>query len=76
MLFRSAGAELQRVFFLQLRVVGSTMGTRDELADLLSFCAQRGISPEIGTELPMEQAEQAFRAMLDGETAGKTVLTR
>lgn len=71
-----ANADLQRLFFLQLRVVGSTMGTRDELADLLAFCAQAGITPEIGTELPMEQAEQAFRAMLDGETAGKTVLTR
>ncbi|GAB2926050.1 zinc-binding dehydrogenase [Rhodococcus aerolatus] len=71
-----AGAELQRVFFLQLRVVGSTMGTRDELADLLSFCAQRGITPEIGSEVPMTEAEDAFRAMLEGRTAGKIVLTR
>ena len=31
-------ADLQRLFFLQLRVVGSTMGTRDELAELLAFC--------------------------------------
>ncbi|WP_127783466.1 zinc-binding dehydrogenase [Rhodococcus sp. X156] len=71
-----ADAELQRVFFLQLRVVGSTMGTRDELQDLLAFCALTGISPEIGLELPMEQAEQGLRAMLDGDTAGKIVLTR
>src|SRR5919107_4173844 len=31
-------ADLNRLFFLQLRVLGSTMGTRDELAALLSFC--------------------------------------
>jgi NADPH:quinone reductase-like Zn-dependent oxidoreductase len=70
------GADLQRLFFLQLSVIGSTMGTRDELADLLTFVATSGISPEIGLELPMEQAEQGFRAMLDGETAGKIVFTR
>ncbi|MGH4015058.1 MAG: zinc-binding dehydrogenase [Pseudonocardiaceae bacterium] len=69
-------AELQRLFFLQLRVVGSTMGTRDELADLLSFLALTGIRPQIGTELPMSDAEQGFKAMLDGHTAGKTVFTR
>jgi len=70
------GADLQRLFFLQLSVVGSTMGTRDELADLLTFVANAGISPEIGLELPMDQAEQGFRAMLDGDTAGKIVFTR
>src|SRR3954454_5237250 len=71
-----ANADLQRLFFLQLSVVGSTMGTRDELADLLTFVATAGISPEIGLELPMDQAEQGFRAMLDGDTAGKIVFTR
>ncbi|MGQ0576551.1 MAG: zinc-binding dehydrogenase [Pseudonocardia sp.] len=69
-------ADLQRLFFLQLRVVGSTMGTRDELADMLAFVANAGISPEIGLELPMERAEEGFRAMLDGDTAGKIVFTR
>ncbi|MCW2717354.1 zinc-binding dehydrogenase [Pseudonocardia sp.] len=70
------GADLQRLFFLQLRVVGSTMGTRDELADLLTFVANAGISPEIGLELPMDKAEEGFRTMLEGQTAGKIVFTR
>ena len=70
------GADLQRLFFLQLRVEGSTMGTRDELADLLKFVANAGIVPEVGLELPMDQAEEGFRAMLDGNTAGKFVFTR
>lgn len=69
------GADLQRLFFLQLRVVGSTMGTRDELADLLTFVADAGIEPEIGLELPREKAADGFRAMLDGATAGKIVFT-
>jgi NADPH:quinone reductase-like Zn-dependent oxidoreductase len=71
-----ANAELQRLFFLQLRVVGSTMGTRDELADLLKFCDLKGLHPEIGTELPLERAPEGFEAMLAGETAGKIVFTR
>jgi NADPH:quinone reductase-like Zn-dependent oxidoreductase len=69
-------ADLQRLFFLQLRVVGSTMGTREELADLLAFVAASGITPEIGLELPMEQAADGFRAMLDGRTSGKIVFVR
>jgi NADPH:quinone reductase-like Zn-dependent oxidoreductase len=69
-------AELQRLFFMQLRVVGSMMGTRDELAALLEFCALKGIRPQIGTELPMTEAAAGFEQMLAGETAGKIVFTR
>jgi NADPH:quinone reductase-like Zn-dependent oxidoreductase len=72
----ATSAELQRVFFLQLRVIGSTMGTRDELKDLLAFCVQRDIRPQIGLELPLSDAERGFRAMLDGDVAGKIVFTQ
>ncbi|MER5262916.1 zinc-binding dehydrogenase [Actinosynnema sp. NPDC002837] len=72
----AAAAELPRLFFLQLRVVGSTMGTREELGDLLSFCDLTGLRPQIGAELPFERVEEGLRAMLDGETAGKIVFTR
>jgi NADPH:quinone reductase-like Zn-dependent oxidoreductase len=70
-----ANAELQRVFFLQLRIAGSTMGTRDELADLLGYLDLKGIRPQIGAELPFGEAEQGFRSMQAGETAGKIVFT-
>lgn len=68
-------AELQRVFFLQLRVTGSTMGTRDELRDLLSYVDLAGIRPQIGARLPLREAEQGFTDMLQGATAGKIVFT-
>ncbi len=71
-----AGAELQRVFFLQLHVAGSTMGTRDELSDLLAYLDLTGVRPQIGAELPFAEAPKGFRAMLDGDTAGKIVFTR
>jgi NADPH:quinone reductase-like Zn-dependent oxidoreductase len=69
-------ADLQRLFFLQIRVEGSTMGTRAELIDLLAFVESAGIEPQVGLVLPMERAEDGFRAMLSGETAGKIVFTR
>jgi NADPH:quinone reductase-like Zn-dependent oxidoreductase len=70
------GADLQRLFFLQLRVLGSTMGTREELGDLLRFVENAGISPEIGLELPMDRAAEGFAAMLRGNTSGKIVFTK
>ena len=69
-------AELQRLFFRQLRIIGSTMGTRAELQDLLSFLDLTGLRPHIGAMLPMTQAAQGFQAMLHGDTAGKIVFLR
>src|SRR3954462_10978466 len=69
------GAELNRVFFTQLSVVGSTMGTRDELQDLIAMCAVTGVRPAIDVELPLSQARDRFERMLEGRTAGKIVFT-
>jgi NADPH:quinone reductase-like Zn-dependent oxidoreductase len=68
-------AELNRVFFLQLSVLGSTMGTRDELIALTEFCVRHGVRPLIDSERPLAQAHSAFEAMENGGTFGKLVLT-
>jgi NADPH:quinone reductase-like Zn-dependent oxidoreductase len=68
-------AELNRVFFLQLRVVGSTMGTRGELAGLLALCEQTGIRPVVDEVLPLADAPKGFAAMAAGDVFGKVVLT-
>jgi NADPH:quinone reductase-like Zn-dependent oxidoreductase len=69
-------AELTRVFFLQLRVVGSTMGTRAELASLVQLLDVTDTRPLIDRTLPMEQARDGFAALLAGDVFGKVVLTR
>jgi NADPH:quinone reductase-like Zn-dependent oxidoreductase len=69
------GAELNRVFFTQLSVIGSTMGTREELEDLIRMCAVTGIRPAIDVELPLREAREGFARMLEGRTAGKIVFT-
>src|SRR3954451_13561833 len=71
-----ADAELTRIFFLQLSVIGSTMGTRDELAGLVSLLDASGARPLIDRTLPMTEAREAFAAMLGGEQFGKIVFTR
>lgn len=68
-------ADLNRVFFLQLSVVGSTMGSRQEFADLLEFCARTGVRPVVDTELPLARAAAGFAQLAAGETFGKIVLT-
>jgi NADPH:quinone reductase-like Zn-dependent oxidoreductase len=68
-------AELNRVFFLQLSVVGSTMGTRDELERLTRFCLERDIRPAVHATMPLLEAREGFRALLDGDVVGKVVFT-
>ncbi|UNS98901.1 zinc-binding dehydrogenase [Streptomyces tubbatahanensis] len=68
-------AELNRIFFLELKVVGSTMGSKEELASLLSFCAAKGIRPVVDTSLPLDRAREGFERMAGGELFGKVVLT-
>jgi NADPH:quinone reductase-like Zn-dependent oxidoreductase len=66
-------AELTRIFFLQLSVVGSTMGTRDELERLMQLCVQGGVRPVIDRTLRLADARDGFAAMLAGDVHGKIV---
>src|SRR5215475_9464510 len=68
-------AELTRVFFTQLSVTGSTMGSRDQLGRLTRFLEQTGARPVIDRTLPMAQARYGFQAMIAGDLFGKIVFT-
>jgi NADPH:quinone reductase-like Zn-dependent oxidoreductase len=72
---QAPSAELQRVFFLQLNIVGSTMGTRQELAQLARLCETTGIRPEIDRVLPLADARDGFAALAAGDVFGKIVFT-
>jgi NADPH:quinone reductase-like Zn-dependent oxidoreductase len=66
-------AELSRVFFLQLSVVGSTMGTHDELERLIRFCVERDVRPTIHSTFSLADARQGFETMLSEDFVGKIV---
>ena len=69
-------ADLTRIFFLQLRVVGSTMGTKDELGRLIRFCEKTGVRPLVDSVMPLEDAREGFAKMAAGDLVGKVVFTR
>ena len=68
-------ADLSRVFFLQLSVVGSTMGTRDELDALVSLLVDTGVRPTIDASYLLTDARAAFERLESGDVVGKLVLT-
>ncbi|XVQ06458.1 zinc-binding dehydrogenase [Spirillospora sp. CA-255316] len=67
-------ADLTRIFFLQLQVIGSTMGTRTDLGDLLAFLRSSGLRPRIDRVLPLRDAADGLAAMEAGNAVGKIVL--
>ncbi|WP_427384991.1 zinc-binding dehydrogenase [Janibacter sp. G56] len=68
-------AELTTIFFKQLRVIGSTMGNRQELERLVRFVDEQGITPVIDEVLPLERAAEGFARVASGDVFGKIVLT-
>ncbi|MQM28847.1 zinc-binding dehydrogenase [Glycomyces albidus] len=70
-----AEVDLRHVFFKQLEIVGSTMGTLDELRELILFCAESGVRPVIDSTHALADAEQALRRLASGDAFGKVVVT-
>jgi D-arabinose 1-dehydrogenase-like Zn-dependent alcohol dehydrogenase len=63
------------MFFLQLSVVGSTMGTRDELERLTRMLVTTGVRPVIHATMPLTEARPGFEAMVGEDVFGKVVFT-
>ena len=68
-----ATVDLRRVFALQIEIVGSTMGTPDDLRALLDLFAS-GIKPVIDSVLGFSQVREAFEKLGAGDVFGKIVL--
>jgi NADPH:quinone reductase-like Zn-dependent oxidoreductase len=70
-----AKAELTKIFFKQQRIIGSTMGNRDQLALLANFVVNKGISPVIDSTYPLADARTGFEKMAAEDAFGKIVFT-
>lgn len=71
----SAALELQRLFFLQIDLLGSTMGSKAEFEALLSFLITTGVRPTIDSSFALSTAADAFEKLVSGNVFGKIVLT-
>jgi NADPH:quinone reductase-like Zn-dependent oxidoreductase len=67
-------ADLNRVFYLQQRVLGSTGCTRTELVDLLRMLEVTGVRPVIDRILPLLDIHTGFKVMMSGAALGKIVI--
>jgi NADPH:quinone reductase-like Zn-dependent oxidoreductase len=68
-----ATVDVRRLFFLQLEILGTSMGTAEELAEVLDLVAN-GAKPVIDTVLPFSEVRAAFEKLHSGNVFGKIVL--
>lgn len=62
------------LYWKQISIHGSTMGTRDEFLSMLDFLESRNIKPVMDRIYPLHQVTDAFTRMEAGEQFGKIVL--
>ncbi len=66
--------DLQRIFWNQLSVFGSTMGNMREFAEMLNFLRKRGVKPAIDRVFPLSEGAQALAWLEGAKQFGKVVL--
>jgi NADPH:quinone reductase-like Zn-dependent oxidoreductase len=69
------GVSPQIVFWKQLNIMGSTMGSSEEFQAMIDFVSRHKIIPIIDGIYPIEKAAEAFDRMNQGLQFGKIVLT-
>lgn len=69
-----AGLEMAKLFFRQVRIIGSTMGSPEEFAAMLRFTETHRIEPVVDTVLPLDEAVAAHQRLLAADQMGKIVL--
>ena len=67
-------ADLARMFWRQLTVTGSSMGTLAELQRLCAFLEQSGVRPLVDSEHALADAPTAFARLEQGAEFGKIVV--
>lgn len=66
---------VRNFFYAQQQIIGSTMGCREELRDLLSLLQKYNIQPVIDSIYALEEASQAFQTLEKSQQFGKIVLS-
>lgn len=66
---------MRKIFWKQLSLLGTTMGSPRDFAALVAFVERHGIVPDVDETFPLERANDALDRMASGAQAGKIVLT-
>jgi NADPH:quinone reductase-like Zn-dependent oxidoreductase len=62
------------LYWKQITIAGTTMGTRDEFLSMLEFLESRSLRPVIDRVFPLSQINDAFQRMRNTDQFGKIVL--
>ena len=63
------------IFSKQIKLVGSTMGGKEDFENLLSALRKNRFEPVIDSVLPLKEGKQAYQRLLEGGHLGKIVLS-
>lgn len=66
---------LREVFFRQIEIIGTSMGSEGEFADMLDFVARHSIRPVVGTVRPLTDAPAVLAEMAHAGGFGKVVFS-
>jgi len=66
--------DLRRLFWHQWSILGSTLGSRREYAEIVSHAAAGRLRPVIDRVVPLAEAPLAFERLRQGEQVGKLVI--
>ncbi len=66
--------EIRLIFWNQLTILGSTMGSRDDWEAMMTAVASAGARPVVDSVLPLERGREAYDRMARGDQFGKVVL--
>lgn len=69
-----ARMDLRQVFWKQLSILGSTMGSPAEFRQAMALVFQGDVAAPIHTVMPLAQAQDAHALLEDGQIFGKIVL--
>lgn len=64
----------QKLFWKQVSLLGTTMGSDAEFSDMVDFCSQYEIKPLISDVFPLSLGKEAFDLLENGGQIGKIVL--
>lgn len=65
---------LRSFFYGQYQLLGTTMGSREELREMIKHVNKYGMHPVIDRTFPLEQAQEAFDHLAEGAQFGKVIL--
>ncbi len=66
--------DLRQIFFRQIQILGSTMGSRGSQFEILRHISQGRLKPVLDRTLPLSEARKAHRLLEEGRQFGKIVL--